>query len=395
MTTTGVRLPLAITLVVQSTVSMVAVTVPVLAPSAAPDIGVSAASVGLYVSLLYAGSMLSSLWSGNFIFRYGALRVSQICLVLAGIGLMLTALASIPALILSALVIGFGYGPVTPASSHILARRSPARMMSFIFSLKQTGVPLGGVLAGAIVPSLVLLVGWKYAAIFIGVFAVSLVPLLAPFRNALDEDRQPERKITFRGVTRPLKMVLSHRPLRRLSIISFCYAGMQLCLFTYLVVFLTDDIRLSLVTAGLILSSAQMAGTIGRIVWGILADQFVPPLLLLGLLGLGMSIGSVATALISTDWSTTIIVLIVILFGAAAIGWNGVYLAEAARRAPRGKAGEATGGTLFFTYLGVVLGPSIFAAVASSSQSYPMGFIFFAVLTLLCGIGVTASYCKN
>jgi len=60
MNKTGVQIPLAITLTVQSIVSMVAVTVPVLAPSAAPDIGVSATSVGLYVSLLYVGGMLSS-----------------------------------------------------------------------------------------------------------------------------------------------------------------------------------------------------------------------------------------------------------------------------------------------------------------------------------------------
>jgi len=303
MTKSGVYIPLALTLGIQSIVSMVAVTVPVLAPSAAPDIGTSATLVGLYVSLMYVGSMVSSLWSGDFIVRYGALRVSQICLVLAGCGLMLTALASIPALILSALVIGVGYGPVTPASSHILARRSPARMMSFIFSLKQTGVPLGGVLAGAIVPSLVLLAGWKYAAVLIGAFCVCLAPLLAPVRSTIDGDRQPHRKVSISGVIRPLAMVLSHPPLRRLSIISFLYAGMQLCLFTYLVVFLTDDIGLALVTAGFILSAAQMAGTIGRIVWGLLADQLIPPLLLLGLLGVGMSIGSVATALIRPEWS--------------------------------------------------------------------------------------------
>lgn len=156
MTEKGILLPLAATLAVQSTISMVAVTVPVLAPSAAPDLGVSATSVGWYVSLMYLGGMISSLWSGDFIFRYGALRVSQFCLILSGLGLLLTAFASLPAMILSALVIGFGYGPVTPASSHILARRTPARMMSFIFSVKQTGVPLGGVLAGAIIPTLVL-----------------------------------------------------------------------------------------------------------------------------------------------------------------------------------------------------------------------------------------------
>lgn len=93
----GISIPLAAMLAVQAIVSMVAVTVPVMAPVAANDIGISSTSVGIYVSLIYISSMISSLWSGDFILRYGALRVSQVCLIFCGIGLMLTAFASIPA----------------------------------------------------------------------------------------------------------------------------------------------------------------------------------------------------------------------------------------------------------------------------------------------------------
>ena len=387
--------PLIVTLVVQSMVSMVAVTVPVLAPSAAPDIGVSSTSVGLYVSIMYIGSMMSSLFSGNFILRYGGLRVSQICLVLTGIGLILTAWASLPAMIVSAFIIGIGYGPVTPASSHILARTTPARMMSFVFSLKQTGVPLGGVMAGAVVPVLVLSVGWKNGAVCISMFAILVALCIHPLRAGIDSDRQPNRAVSFRGAFRPLRLVFSHRPLLHLAIISFFYAGMQLCLFTYLVIYLTKDIGMAFIAAGLTLSAAQMAGTIGRIVWGLLADHFVKPRLLLGLLGIGMTVGAVLTAAISSSWSTAAVVAAVIFFGATAVGWNGVYLAEAARLAPGGQVGAATGGTLAFTFLGVVLGPPMFAAIASGTNSYPMGFVFFAGLTFIGGVLAIASCRKN
>lgn len=379
-------IPLTLTLIVQAIVSMVAVTVPVLAPSAAPDIGISVTYTGIYVALMYIGSMLSSLWSGDFILRYGALRVSQVCLALTGFGLILTSIATIPAMIISAFVIGSGYGPITPSSSHILVKNTPPRMMSFVFSLKQTGVPLGGVLAGAIVPSLVIYAGWQNAVVSIGLFTISLVLLLGPFRALIDNDCQPNRRISFRGVSRPLQMVLSHLPLRRLATISFLYAGMQLCLFTYLVIYLTEDVGMAFIAAGLTLSAAQMSGTIGRIVWGILADRLIKPRKLLGILGVGMSLGAVATALIQNDWPLTAIVSVTIIFGATAVGWNGVYLAEAARLAPDGEVGAATGGTLFFTYFGVVLGPPIFAGVVSSTGSYPLAFLCFAALTFVGGI---------
>ncbi len=381
-----VTIPLCVTLAVQSMISMVAVTIPVLAPSAAPAIGISATYAGIYVSLIYIGGMLSSLWSGNFIHRYGALRVSQICLALAGIGLICTSFASIQAMIFSAFIIGLGYGPVTPASSHILARTTPAHMRSFIFSLKQTGVPIGGVLAGALVPTLVILLGWRQAAVVVGAVCVLLILFIHPARNRLDRDRQPAQKISLAGVLQPLRLVLRHSGLRRLCVISFLFAGMQLCLFTYLVIYLTEDIGMAFVAAGFTMSAAQMAGTIGRIIWGTIADHYLKPRLLLGLLGVGMSLGAVATALMDADWPTWSIVAVIILFGATAIGWNGVYLAEAARLAPPGKVGDATGGTLFFTFLGVVLGPPLFGLVASATESYSMAFAFFALLTLAGGV---------
>ena len=78
--------------------------------------------------------------------------------------------------------------------------------------------------------------------------------------------------------------------------------------------------------------------------------------------------------------------LLVSSFGATAIGWNGVYLAEVARQAPRGRAGEATGGTLFFTFSGVLVGPPIFAFLVEGGVSYSVAFLLVAVPALVCGL---------
>jgi len=391
----GIAIPLTATLAIQGVVSMTVFTVPIFAPTAAEDIGISATGVGIYVGLIYIASMLSSLWSVDFIARFGALRVSQVCLVLCGIGLGLTAGASLPLLIVSALVIGMGYGPTTPASSHVLSRCTPPNLMSFIFSLKQTGVPLGGALAGAVVPVLVLSAGWRSTALIVGAFCGLAALLLEPIRPGIDNDRQPARRISFQGVTGPLRLVASHRPLLRLALISFFYGGMQLCLITYLVIYLTKNIGMALIAAGLTLSAAQIAGTVGRIIWGIMADRFLKPSQVLGLIGFMMSVGAAATACFSPGWSYAVIYIFTILFGASAIGWNGVYLAEAARLAPEGQVSAATGGCLFFTFLGVVAGPPVFAVVATLTDSYALGFLLFAGFTFVCAWVVMFSGPKN
>lgn len=391
----NVVLPLAMTLAVQAMVSMAAVTVPVFALSASKDIGVSPSYIGIYVGLIYVACMVSGLLSGGYILRFGALRVSQMCLVLCGIGLSLTSVATIPMFVVSAIVIGLGYGPATPASSHILIRNTPDSVMSFVFSLKQTGVPLGGAMAGAVVPSLVLMASWKYAAMAVGISCLVIAVLIQPARDGIDRDRRPGSRISFKEMFRPLRLVFTHRPLLHLSIISFFFSGMQISLITYLVLYLSKNVGMSIISAGMVLATGQMAGSLGRIFWGILADRCVKPRMLLGMLGIGMSLCGVATALISTLWSFAAILLVIIFYGVTAIGWNGVYLAEAARLAPRGQVGVATGGTLFFTFLGVVIGPPFFAAIIEKTDSYPFGFVSFAVLTFIAGAMAILSRRKN
>ena len=161
----GVVLPVVLTLLVQAVVSMSVVAIPVFMPVAAGELNVPASYVGIFMSLIYLGATMFVPVSGYFIDRFGPICVSQICLVLCALGLGAISIPSLPMMIVGALIMGIGYGPVTPASSHLLVRTTPLSMMSIVFSIKQTGVPLGGALAGAVVPHLVIFCGWKTVGI--------------------------------------------------------------------------------------------------------------------------------------------------------------------------------------------------------------------------------------
>ena len=96
-----------------------------------------------------------------------------------------------------------------------------------------------------------------------------------------------------------------------------------------------------------------------------------------------LALASVGAAFL-TDHSPYLFLLVVLaMLGATAIGWNGVYLAEVARRAPKGQAGMATGGTLGFTYMGVVVGPSMFGLLAEGVGSYGLAYLFLVVPSIL------------
>ncbi|CAG8869666.1 hypothetical protein PS627_03635 [Pseudomonas fluorescens] len=379
---------LAVTLAIQALASMATFTVPVLAPVALRDLGGSVALVGLFVALIYAGAMISSLLSGNWVLRFGAIRVSQVCLLLCAAGLTFAAGGQMWCMGLSALALGAGYGPVTPASSHILARTTPAHLMGFMFSLKQTGVPIGGVLAGLLVPGLVAASGWRGALLIVAVVCVLMALVAQRVRPQLDDDRNPQLGGSRRDLFKPLVMIFAMPRMRNLALCSLFFGAMQLCLTTYLVSYLTHDYGLALVTAGVILALTQGAGVAGRLLWGWIADRWLEPRRLLPLLALIMAVASLATAAFSQGWPLPLVAAVSMLFGATAIGWNGVYLAEVARLAPPGSAGQYTGGTLFFTYFGVVAGPPLFAAMSHSRDSLAIGYALFGVLMLIVALAL-------
>jgi MFS family permease len=383
-------LPLAATLAIQALVAMATITVPVLAPAASAELHLSAGLIGLYVSLVYLGSMISSAASADLIRRIGAIRFSQYCLVMCAAGLALLTFGTTPALVASALVLGLGYGPITPASSHILAKTTPPHMMSFVFSVKQTGVPLGGALAGIVVPPLVLLGGWRLGALAVAGLCVLTAAVAQSIRAENDADRNPQWPISARGPFRSLALVASDANVRRLALSSFFFSALQLCLTTYLVTYLTNKLGYTLVEAGLMLAVATTAGIVGRIAWGALADRTGRPAAVLGCVGIAMAAAAGAMALSSPDWPRALMIVLCAAFGGTAIGWNGVYLAEVAREAPAGKTVEATGGALFFTFFGVLVTPPLFAAIVEGGGSYGLAFAVVAAPTLLCGIWLLA-----
>src|SRR5438270_4405832 len=119
---------LAATTALQIYASFAATAPSVLAPEIAQAFAIAPKWIGVFVGLVYAGAMLASLASGGFIERFGAIRVSQTGVALCAAGTALIAVVPAGAeslLIAAALVIGVGYGPITPASSHVLIRTSP------------------------------------------------------------------------------------------------------------------------------------------------------------------------------------------------------------------------------------------------------------------------------
>lgn len=366
-------------LAVLTTSSLAVFAVAVLAPEAAPDLSLDPKLIGPYTSVVYFVAAVVGAITGGLIARFGAIRVCQSTMVAAAAAMLLLAAGHPLAALLSACVLGFNYGPFNPASAHILSGLTSARWQPFVFSLKQTGVPLGGALAGALVPLLVTGFGWRGAALAVGVVGLVVAVLLQPLRSRFDQGSGPVSLTALINVWAPVRRVMLDPILRRYTLTAFAYAGCQVSSGVFMVVYLTESHGLTLTVAGLILAGMQVGGFAGRLIWGAASERLLSSRHMLVSLGVMAAVFLVLTAMISGAWPMPVIVIVATLLGMSTFGWNGVMLSEIATHSPPGMAAETTAGMQLVMFGGVVIFPVVFGLLAANA-GYSAAFGALAVL---------------
>lgn len=377
---------------VQALGTMAVLTIPAIAPEVAAALGVAPSLVGGQISLVYLAAALSSLGAGSLVGALGPWRTGQVAMLLAAAGTLLASLPHLAALALGSIAIGAGYGLLNPASSDLLARHSPPGRRNLVFAIKQTGVPLGGVGAGLIAPPLALAAGWAAPLWLVAGAAVLLAAASQPARAGWDADRpravRPGGQSGGRTGWRLLdgfRLLAGSRALPWLAGASFCFSAVQLSVVAFLVVVLVEEAGLGLVAAGSVLAAAQVAGAVGRIAWGAVADRLRDGMLVLLGVALLMTAGAVAVTGLSAAWPVWLIAGAFMLLGATAVGWNGVYLSELARLSPAHAVGAVTGSAMCVTFAGVVMGPAAFSALHDWVGGYGRSYWLLAALALAGG----------
>lgn len=374
-------------LVQQALAYMAIVVLPVAAPVMASDLGLSPSLVGVYSGILHAAAVFAAAAAGAFIVRFGGLRVSQLALCICALGLLGIGAGIVPFMPVAIFILGCGLAVSTPASAEILARYSPPRYAPLVFSVKQTGVPVGGILAGMLVPLFVLHFGWQGAFVAAAGLCVLFALILQPLRKDFDSHRRPGHRINpFREAFGNLRHVLTDPRLRELCFGVFTFVGLQAAYASFLVVYLVKEIGFDLAAAGAMFSLSQFAAIPARILWGWLGSGHVRPRFILGCLGVVMAGAAVATGLFDMRWSVAAIGVVAVIYGATAVSWHGLLIAEAMRLAPPGAVGGTIGGVLAFAGLGQSIFPLGISAVVTLTGHYALAFILAAGPALIVGL---------
>src|ERR1700731_5228275 len=369
-----------ISLLVQATTSLFAAGIPVLAPVIVAEHGWNATVIAFYPPFVYVTAFLISFQIPGLLFRTGGMGLSLACVAIGAAGILLLLPPYAATAALASVAIGCGTGAMNPASAQVLGPRTTARTAGLVMSIKQTGVPLGGVMAGALVPILVLRSGWRATVLELAVTGVALVIVLLPSVRWLNGAAAPAKPAAFRPLD-PVRHLLAIPGLPTLLLASVTFNGMQLCLRSFFTIYLVTDQRLSLVTAGIAFSVSQAAGVVGQVGWGGLSDRLLSVHAVMAIIGVIMTAAAFCTAATTPHWRLGAVALVAAMYGISAAGYLPVLLAEVARRSPPGQVGALTSGAQLFPLGGSILGPLAFGAT-TAVLGMPAAFVMAAASTL-------------
>jgi MFS family permease len=375
-----------ITLVGSSTLSL---SLAVLAPMMMATAEMPPAAFGWVSGAAGLGSVWLYMANSAFTVPLGPVRALMVAALVGTAGAALTATGWYALMIVGAIFIGFAYATTTPAGSQILADNTPPERRNRIFSLRQTGVPLGGVIAGIAGSALAAQYGWQTALGIIVIFLLvaSSVLLFAP--REFNESRprtvfRVGRLFALSNLRQPFLTLAAIPGLRLIALASMGFATVQGVLNSFFVTFLANGLGYDLKLAGLLFALNQALSVAGRVVYGFIADAIGSPRPVLCALSVLSASSALTIASMGSDWSLTALVAVAAFSGMSAATWNGLFMAEVAGLAPE-RASEASAGATFFVFTTYVVMPPI-AGVAITWLGYRVAFIMAAVCVAAAGV---------
>ncbi|KAF0119659.1 MAG: major facilitator superfamily protein, partial [bacterium] len=243
-----------------------------------------------------------------------------------------------------------------------------------------------------LLPVLTVAYSWRLGVLVVGILMLAMAFLSFIFykeRPVLPAEGASDAAPTSKkGPKGSILKVMSNPVLLILCLITPLMAFGQTGIASFLVLYLEEDLNFSVGLAGGCLTVAMIAGTVGRIGWGIISDRLfagdrIIPIIILSVIAF---IGALGTAFLSKGFPVWLPFFWSILMGGTFIGWNAVLITLAAELAGKELAGSIMGILVTIAWIGIIVGPPVFGYVADGFGYY-WSWLLIAVFALLSAVG--------
>lgn len=311
---------------------------------------------------------------------------------------------------------GVGIGGVMPNVIALVSEYAPKKFKSFFVTLMFSGYAIGGMTAAFLGSILVPLYGWKIMFMIAGIPLVLLLPLMKVLPESIDYLVRKKKDETVRFIMTkmvpsyqyqpdhffvlnssnqnqaqaPVKMIFQEQ--RAFSTMMFWCSIFMTLIMVYA---LGNWLPKLMIEAGYNLSksliflfSLNVGGMIGSILGGYLADRYNVKFVTMGLLLLG----AISLSLLSFQFSSVILYILIACAGAASIGAQIMLLAYMAKFYAPNVRSTGIGWGLGMGRVGAILGPILTGWLLSLQLPH---FYNFLALSIPAVLGIVTVFLIN
>ena len=370
---------LGVAVAAQVGVSVMDQGIPTLTGFIKADLGLSGAVAGLTVASFAIGRIFGAYGAGVAADRVGERRILLLGALFAAGFVALAAATPFPFFLVLFFLGGVAGASSTPAGGRLVLLAFPHNRHGLALGIRQTGIPLGGLIAAATLPWFASLVSWRWSLVLAAAIAVLCIVPLTHLRadRTEDDDRPPAPAVRAR---------LRHdRNLVLLTSWSCLIVTGQYALLAFLALDLHQRSGLSLERGSLLVALANASGIVGRVAWGGVSDRALShgrkPLLVV--LTAACLVSALALLVTPSSASTAVMAGVAILAGLTLIGYQGLWITMIAEVAGPVRVGAATGFAVTFVGIAIALSPPFFGLVSDIAGSYRAIWGVLSVLVAL------------
>jgi len=352
-----------------------------LSPIFVTTFGLSKAQLGVIFTALMLGSACFVGAAGVVTDRWGERRM----VLLSGMAmtfalLAATLFASYVWIVACIAVFGAGYAASTPAGGRaILAWFDRDR--GFAMGIRQTGVPVGGLIGALTLPFVAHVAGYRGAFAFAAaIVAVTTLIAFAGYRE-LRDDAAP--RLTLGSMMRGMHTLARDPRLIAVTLTCMILVSAQAALNAFLTVTGVAVVGTSAAVAALAFACAQGAAVFGRLAWGFVSDRVLHGERLIPFAAICVlaAVGAAALALMHAG-TVGVLFIAALVLGLSAAGWNGLMAATISEIGGSERAASALGLALTAIFLASSAAPTGFGALADHT-SLRVAWLATAALAVL------------
>ncbi|WP_144614089.1 MFS transporter [Bacillus cereus] len=359
------------------------------------EYGLTNMESGLLVSVVNVGPLFCMLFVGRLLDQYNEKLLISISSFLLGGSFLLTNIVNgFNDLLFVLLLVGMFYSVSQPGGSKVILKWFPKENRGLAMGIRQAGIPIGGALAGVLIPFFTIQYNVTYAINSMACICIigGLLFFMLYKEPYVQEDatRKEHIKISF---WMQLKVVIRKKELYPIYITGICMISLQMVLVGHFMKFLVREQSITSIVAGTVFSVMFFSGMIGRVALAAISDTFYKgnrriPLFIT----VCASISLILLLVISIHTVMSgVLYGISAMLGFFSIGWFSLFIAEVAEWASEESVGITVSLALTFNQIAIIVAPVLFGYIVDEK-----GYMYaWLCIVLLLSISAVSLYSKN